>query len=300
MKIFSGSSNKPLAEKIAKELGLKVSPLEIYVFPDGEKRVRVLDKVVGEDCVVVQPTSMPADENYMELFFIIDSLKRSGASKITAVIPYLGYQRQDHVFRDGEAVSLEVIVETLQSTGVSKIITFDLHSIKIPELFSKVQLIHLSALSLFAEKIESFGFRNSDFVLISPDMGGIRRVKEVSSLKGSMPFAVINKDRDLATGEVEAVDLEGNVKGKTAVVIDDMISTGKTISEGAKLLLKRGAKKVFVFATHPVFTGEYKEVLQNSSVEKVFVTDTIDVPQDKRFKKLEVISVAKLIVKHIK
>ncbi len=294
MKVFSGSSNRPLAEKIADKLNLKVSGLEIHVFADGEKRVRVIDRVVGEDCVVVQPTSPPADSNYMELFFIIDALKRSGAGKITAVIPYLGYQRQDHIFRDGEAVSLEVVVETLQSTGVSKIITFDLHSIKIPELF-KIQLVHLSALSLFAKKIEK-----DDSILVSPDMGGIRRIKEASALKGNMPFAVVDKDRDLATGEVEAVDLEGNVKGKTAIIIDDMISTGNTIVEASKLLLERGAAKVFVFATHPVFSESAKTTLQNSPVEKVFVTDTINVPPEKFFKKLEVISVADLIAKNIR
>lgn len=270
-----------------------MSKLEIHVFPDGEKRVRILDKVVGEDCVVVQPTSMPADENYMELFFIIDALKRSGAGKITAVIPYLGYQRQDHIFRDGEAVSLEVVVETLQSTGVSKIITFDLHSIKIPELF-KIQLIHLSALPLFAQNLQK-----DDSILVSPDMGGIRRIKEVSGMKGGMPFAVVDKDRDLATGEVEAVDLEGNVKGKTAIIIDDMISTGKTIVEASKLLIEKGAKKVLVFATHPVFSEDASKVLQNSPVEKVIVCDTIDIPPEKKFKKLEVISVARLIAKNL-
>lgn len=326
MKIFSGSSNLPLARKIAKELGLKLSKLEIHVFPDGEKRVRVLDKMVGEDCVVVHSTSMPADVNYMELFFIIDALKRSGAEKITAVIPYLGYQRQDHIFRDGEAVSLEVVVETLQSTGVSKIITFDLHSIKIPELF-KIQLIHLSALPLFAEKIGELskgvgiaasivkGHRqtsndnqtdtgsddyNENFILVSPDMGGIRRIKEVAEMKGGMPFAVVDKDRDLATGEVEAVDLEGNVRGKTAIIIDDMISTGKTIVEASKLLIERGAKKVLVFATHPVFSEDASKVLQNSPVEKVIVADTIDVPKEKQFPKLEILSVAQLITRELK
>lgn len=294
MKLFSGSANLPLAQKIASQLNLKLSKLEIHIFPDQEKRIRVLDKVVDEDCVVVQPTSPPANDHYMELFFIIDALKRSGARNITAVIPYLGYQRQDHVFRDGEAVSLEVVVETLQSTGVSKIITFDLHSIKIPELF-KVQLVHLSALPLFAEKIQK-----DDSILVSPDMGGIRRIKEVAEMKGNMPFAVIEKDRDLETGEVEAVDLEGNVKGKTAIIVDDMISTGKTIVEASKLLLDRGARKVFVFATHPVFSEDAPAILQNSSVEKVFVCDTIDVPPEKKFKKLEVISVAGLIAKELK
>ena len=152
MKIFNGTASRDLAEKIAKILKIELSRLELNIFPDEEKRVRVVDKVVGQDCIVVQSTSTNADKNYMELFFIVDALKRSGARSVTAVIPYLGYQRQDHVFREGEAVSLEVIIKTLKAVGTDKIVTFDLHSIKIPELFH-IPVVHLSALRLFAEKI---------------------------------------------------------------------------------------------------------------------------------------------------
>ena len=342
MKIFSGTSNPALAQKIAEELKIPLGKLEIFTFADGEKRIRILDKVLEEDCIVVQPTSPPADSNYMELFFIIDGLKRSGARSITAVIPYLGYQRQDHVFRDGEAVSLEVVVETLQSTGVSKIICFDLHSIKIPELF-RLPLVHLSALPLFAEKIKELArgpatrfppasarSQNTDmravgnpsspvtsnlaregassaytleansYVLISPDMGGIRRIKELSELLGNMPYAVIDKDRNLSTDEVEAVDLSGDVKGKTAIMVDDMISTGKTMVVGSKLLLEKGAKRVLVFATHPVFSDDSKETLENSPIGKVVVCDTISVPKEKQFKKLEILSIAKLVAGSLK
>lgn len=293
MKIFSGSANRPLAQKISKELKIPLGKVEIFTFADGEKRIRILDKVLEEDCVVVQPTSPPADSNYMELFFIIDGLKRSGARSITAVIPYLGYQRQDHIFRDGEAVSLEVVVETLQSTGVSKIMCFDLHSIKIPELF-RLPLVHLSALPLFVNHI-----KKDNSILVSPDMGGIRRIKELSELLGNMPYAVIEKNRDLATGKVEAVDLSGDVKGKTAIMVDDMISTGRTMVVGSKLLLKKGAKKVLVFATHPVFSDDSKEILENSPIEKVVVCDTINVPAEKKFKKLEIISISGLVAKNL-
>src|SRR3990167_4703863 len=172
MKIFSGSSNKPLAQNLAKALKIRLSKLEIHIFPDGEKRIRVIDKVVDEDCVVVQSASTYADINYMELFFIVDGLKRSGAKSVTAVVPFLGYQRQDHVFREGEAVSLEVIIKTLEAVGMNKLITFDLHSIKIPELF-KIPIVHLSALPIFAEKIKELFSDFEGCVLISPDMGGI-------------------------------------------------------------------------------------------------------------------------------
>ncbi|OGH05223.1 MAG: hypothetical protein A2W22_01215 [Candidatus Levybacteria bacterium RBG_16_35_11] len=301
MKIFSGTSNKPLAQKIAEKLNLKLSPLEIFVFPDLEKRIRVLDKVVDEDAVIIQPTSTPADNNYMELFFIADALKRSGACSITAVIPYFGYQRQDHVFRDGEAVSLEVIVETLQAVGVSKIITIDLHSIKTPELF-KIPIVHLSALSLFAKKIKELELVNhkSDSVLVSPDMGGIRRIKILSEELEKMPYATIEKDRNLKTGSVLAKKIEGDVKGKRAIIVDDMISTGQTIKTAVNLLLERGAREVYVFVTHPIFSGNAKQILEKVRTGKIFVTDTVYIPKEKQFENLEVLSVVDIIEKSLR
>lgn len=299
MKIFSGTSNQPLAQKIAEKFGLNLSPLEIYVFPDGEKRVRVLEKIVNEDCVVVQPTSPQPDKSYMELFFIVDALRRSGASKIRAVIPYLGYQRQDHVFREGEAVSLEVIATLLKWGGVDEVISFDLHSIKIPEIF-KIKLNHLSALSIFAKEIKKMG---NNTVLISPDSGGIRRIKLLSSMLDNMSFAVIKKDRDLATGRVTMSGIEGESaswRKENAVIVDDMISTGGTIASASELLKKKGVKNIYVFATHAVFSDQAPNILSNSSLKKVFVTDTIDIPKEKRFPKLAILSVADEISKQLK
>jgi ribose-phosphate pyrophosphokinase len=339
VKIFSGSSNKPLAEKIAKSLDAPFSPLEIFVFPDGERRVKVEDKIVDEETAVVQSTNTPADTNYMELFFIVDALKRSGASKVSAVIPYLGYQRQDHIFRDGEAVSLEVIIETLEAVGVNKIITVDLHSVKIPELF-KIPILHLSALELFAEEIEKLlalrstqkfsssqhdetfsnnskvrpvsvqsenfvspraGDLKSSFVLVSPDMGGIRRIKILSELLNNAQWATIEKNRDLETGIVTADKIEGDsVYGKTAIIVDDMISTGKTINTACKLLEKQGARDIYVFATHAVFSKEAPEILQNSKAKEIFVTDSVFVPEEKYFPKLKILSIDSLIAGSIK
>ena len=301
MKFFSGASNKPLAEKIAKKLGTELSPLEIHIFPDGEKRVRVLNEVVGEECVVVQPTSPNPDINYMELFFIVDALRRSGARRIKTVIPYLGYQRQDHVFRIGEAVSLEVIATLLKWGGVDEVISFDLHSIKIPEIF-KIRLTHLSALPIFAKeikKISNFKFQISNFVLVSPDMGGIRRIKILSQMLNNMPYAVIEKNRDLATGRVTMSGIDGKVK-ENAIIVDDMISTGGTIVTAANLLKNKGAKNVYVCATHAVFSKDAPKILGSSFLRKVFVTDTIDIPKEKHFAKLEVLSVAETIAKEIK
>ncbi|MDO8583387.1 MAG: ribose-phosphate pyrophosphokinase [bacterium] len=295
MKIFSGTSNKPLAEKIAKELGTDLSPLEIHIFPDEEKRVRVIDGVVDEACVVVQPTSPEPDKNYMELFFIVDALKRSGASKTTAVVPYLGYQRQDHIFRGGEAVSLEVVATLLKWGGVDEIITFDLHSIKIPEIF-KIKLTHLSALPIFAREIKKMG---NNTVLISPDMGGIRRIKLISGMLNDMPFAVIEKNRDLASGTITMTGISGEVK-ENAVIVDDMISTGNTIVTAANLLKDKGAKNIYVFATHAVFSKDAPKILSTPLIKKVYVTDTIDIPEEKRFPKLNILSVSALIAESIK
>lgn len=310
MKIFSGSANKPLAEKVAKTLGLKLSSLETHVFPDGEKRIRVLERVLGEDCVVVQSTSTPADQNYMELFFIVDAVKRSGAKSVTAVIPYLGYQRQDHVFREGEAVSLEVVVRTLEAVGVDKLILFDLHSIKIPELF-KIPVIHLSALTLFAQKIKDERWEKDSTVLVSPDMGGVRRIKILSEQLLGTSYAAVVKHRDLATGEVVAEKIEGSAGGqeklksdsiglkKRALIVDDMISSGGTIVTSVNLLLRNGVEEIYVFATHPVFSDAAAEVLQKSGAKKVFVTDSIYVPTKKRFPKLEILSIAQMITEKL-
>ncbi len=195
MKIFSGSSNKPLAEDIARHLDIPLSPVEVFIFPDGERRVRIEENVVDEDTIVVQSTSTPVDNHYMELFFLIDSLKRSGAKSITVVMPYFGYQRQDHVFRSGEAVSLDVVIKMLESLGVSKVVAFDLHSIKIPELFH-IPVIHLSGLPLFSYIAQKSGWNKDETCLVSPDMGGIRRIEQIATMLDGMSYVATIKDRD--------------------------------------------------------------------------------------------------------
>jgi ribose-phosphate pyrophosphokinase len=298
MKVFSGSSNKPLAEAIVHQLRTHLSPSEIFVFPDEERRIQLQEEVVDEHTVVVQSTATPADQNYMELFFIIDALKRSGASAVTAVIPYMGYQRQDHVFRSGEAVSFEVIVKTLEALGVSRIIAYDLHTIKIPEFFH-IPLTHLSALELFAQVIKKNGWDTNDSVLVTPDMGGIRRIQILSEMLNNMPYVTVVKDRDLATGHAVASGFEGEVR-KRILIVDDMAASGKTLVNAANLMKENGAEEFYAFATHPVFAKGAAELLQQSVITKTYVTDTVFVPQDERFAKLEIISVAGRIAEELK
>ncbi len=297
MLIFSGSSNTSLAKKVAKELGKNLSKLEIVTFPDKENRVRVIDKVLDQDVIVVQSTGVSPNRYYIELFFILDSLKRSGAKSITLVIPYLGYQRQDHIFRDGESVSIEVIINIIEGLGVNNVIAFDLHSIKIPEFF-RVPVTQLSALSLFAKEIKKM--KTNDLVLVSPDMGGVRRIKLLADLlDNKIPYISIEKNRDLNTGEVKSTKINGEVK-KIAVIIDDVISTGNTLISAANLLKKNGAKEIYVMATHGIFAGDASLALENSVIKKIIVSDTIEVRSNRKFNKLQIVSVSPLITQELR
>lgn len=300
MKLFSGSSNTLLAQELARHLDIPLSPVEIFLFPDGERRVRLEETVLDEDVIIVQSTSTPVDHNYMELFFLIDSAKRSGAKSITVVMPYFGYQRQDHIFRDGEAVSLDVVIKTLENLGVDKVVTVDLHSIKIPELFT-IPVVHVSALPLFAYVIAK-AWTSQDTTLVSPDMGGIRRIKILSGLLQNMSYVATVKHRDVNSGEIEINEIEGdkNSLHPRAIIVDDMISSGKTIVKAAALLKKEGVEEIYVFATHAIFSDEAPRILQNSSIEKVFVTDSVFIPEEKRFEKLEITPLASEIAKALK
>lgn len=329
MKVFAGSSNEKLADKIAGELNLNLSPIEVNVFPDGERRIKLNENVVNEDAVVVQSTATPVDQSYMELFLIIDALKRSGARSVTAVIPYLGYQRQDHVFREGEAVSLQVMIKILESLDVGRVIALDLHSIKIPEFFH-VPLFHLSALPLFAEEIKNIilsvgeaspagrqGSRKVDssvlpqndrFILVSPDMGGLRRIQQISELLNNMPWIATVKDRDLRTGEIEIAKFdffesglsEVDLEGRVAFIVDDMASSGGTLIQSADLLKKHGVFEVYAFVTHPIFSIDASDKIQHSAIKKIYVTDSVLVPDEKKFEKLEILSVAEMIAEKLR
>lgn len=314
MKLFSGSSNMPLAEKIAEMLHTKLSPIETKIFPDGERRIKLNVSVVEEDAIVIQSTNTPVDQNYIELFFIIDALKRNGARSVTAVIPYLGYQRQDHVFRDGEVVSLDVMIRFLESLRVDQVVAVDLHSIKIPELFH-IPVKHLSALPLFAERIQSKAFNTlvesdnpedflKDTILVSPDMGGLRRIEQMSEMLKNMPWLATVKDRDLRTGDITIKKFDGpfnpsGLPGKRALIVDDMISSGNTVVQSAQLLKDTGVVSCDVFATHAIFSEEAPELLQDSSIDRVYVTDSVFIPEEKHFPKLHVLSIAEMIGKEL-
>lgn len=296
MLIFAGNSNRSLGEKVAKQTGSTLSELEIHTFPDNENRVRVIGRVVGKDCIVVQSTGISPNLYYMELFFILDGLKRSGAKSVTLVIPYLGYQRQDHIFRSGESVSLEVIVNLLSELKVDWVISFDLHSLRIEEFFKihKIRISHLSALSMFADKIRDMKLKN--YVLVSPDMGGIRRIKQISKMLGDAPFIALEKNRDLKSGKIKTEKFTGKVE-KNAIIIDDVISSGQTLISAAKILKQSGTENTYVMATHGIFSGDAPRNLEESIIKRVIVTDTLEIPKERKFPKLEILSISHLISK---
>ncbi len=303
MKIFSGSSSSELTKKVAEVLEIPVSPIENFIFPDGERRIQILENVVDEDVVVIQSTNTPVDGNYIELFLIVDGLKRSGARKVTVVMPYMGYMRQDHVFRDGEAVSLQVMIHLLEALKVDRFVTLDPHTIKLPEFF-KLPVSDLSALPLFARYIKENSNLN-DTVLVSPDMGGLRRIKQMSEILGGMGWIATVKDRDLDTGSIIINKFEGplavaELKNKRVLVIDDMISSGKTIAECAAFLKTNGVREVNVFATHPIFSKDAPELLQESKADSIIVTDSVNITDDKKFEKLKILSVAEMIASELR
>lgn len=300
MKLFSGSSNKPLAEEIAANLKLPLSPSETVRFADGEVRVRILDNVKDQHVVVVQSLSQPGDANLMELCQFAQIAKREKAAKITAVIPYLAYARQHKAHRAGEAVSVALVASFLKTSGVSECVLLDIHEQEALNYF-KMPVLHLSASDIFAAYIDSHrdDFGEDNIVIVAPDKG---RKLEAENLASDLEagFAVIDKLRHLdKTDEIDHNILTGDVKNKEAVIFDDLISTGKTAILAAERCKENGALNAFLLATHGVFSKTDNSYWDNSAVDRVFVSNSINIPVEKRFNKLEVVSVSSLIAKSL-
>jgi ribose-phosphate pyrophosphokinase len=276
MKLFAGEASQHLAQRIAESMGVRASMFEEYIFPDGERRVRIVERVVGEHVIIVQSTPPPVDMRYLQTLLYIDAAKRSGSSQVTLVMPYMGYMRQDHVFLDGEAVSIIPLIRSLEAAGADRVISLDMHSVKIEEMFH-VPIVHLSALPLFAREITAMS--SSRAVLVSPDMGGIGRIERLSDLCGGMPYVAVKKNRDLHDGTLSVSRLgKGEISSdiQEAYIVDDMIASGGTIIEAAKLLRDMGIAKISVFATHGVCVADAKTRLQAVGLQRLVVTDTIE------------------------
>lgn len=300
-KLFAGSSNRPLALKVARELGVELGMVEIVRFKDGECRVWIEENVRGKNVFVLESLSNPVDNNLMEMALMGDAIERGGSASVCAVVPYYGYARQDRAHRIGEPISARVVSKIIEAVGFDEIITSDMHADAIMGFF-RIPMIHLFGLLVLVEKIKKeFDGHMRDVAVVSPDVGGVKRARNFAEKLGNVPIIVIEKERDLNhLHSSRPLEVIGDPMGKICVIVDDVITTGSTIRDSAEALLTAGAKKVYVSVAHADFIPETKDVLGKAKIEKVYVTDSVDIPQDLKFKKLEVVTIAKLLASTIK
>ncbi len=292
LKIFSLSSNRPLAEKIAEEIGVDLGKLSISKFADGEIKVNIEESIRGDHIYVVQSTSNPVNDNLMELMIMIDALRRASAKTINVVMPYYGYARQDRKAQSREPITSKLVANMLQNAGVNRMIVLDLHAAQIQGFFD-IPVDHMLGASLLANYFLDNDLAGDDVVVVSPDHGGVTRARKLAEFLHS-PIAIVDKRRP-KPNVAEIMNIVGDVQDKTAIIIDDMIDTAGTITLGAQGILDKGAKEVYVCCTHPVLSGPAIERLENSCIKKVIVTDTIGLPEEKQIDKIEVVTVAQLL-----
>ena len=288
MKVFSGSANQKLAKDIVGHLNIPLSQISIERLKDSEIYVKIEENVRGVDTFVIQPLCRPVNEHFVELTIIIDALKRASAARVTAVIPYFGYARQDRKTSGREPITAKLIANLLVSAGLDRVLTIDLHSDQIQGFFD-IPLDHLTAISLFTDHIKKQNYPNP--VIVSPDLGSVKRVRKIAG-KLDLPFAVLDKVRK-QPNVVTKVNLLGDVRGKTAILIDDMIDTGHTICAAIKKIKQEGAEKVYTYSTHPVFSKPAPGNIFKLGISEMVVADTI--PITRNYKKLQVLSVASLL-----
>jgi ribose-phosphate pyrophosphokinase len=298
LKVFSGRANVPLAERIAQCLGDSLGKLTIQNFPDGETWVRIDEDVRGRDVFVVQPTCPPVNENLMELLIILDSLKRASAARITAVLPYYGYARQDRKDVGRVPITAKLVANLLTIAGVNRVLALDLHAAQIQGFFD-IPVDHLHAGPVLNEYIRSLRIPPEDFVVLSPDEGSIKRAL-VHQKKLGGPIAIVDKRRSSAT-ETSQVNLIGaSLQGKVAVIFDDMISTAGSVVGAARVARRAGAREVIACATHAVLVGPAVERLRDAPLSQLVVTDSIPLTPEKQLPRIKVLSVAPLLADAIR
>ena len=289
IKLFAGNSNRPLAEKIAEKLNSSLGEVEVTKFSDGETSVHIGETVRGRDLFIIQSTSAPVNDNLMELLIMIDAAKRASAGRVTAVIPYFGYARQDRKARSRDPITAKLIADLLTSAGADRVLTMDLHAAQIQGFFN-IPVDNLlggpTLYNYYADKL------SDDFIVVSPDIGSVNRSRKVAERLG-VPLAIIDKRRPRAN-VMEVMNIIGEVKGKRCLLVDDMIDTGGTICQGAEALVDAGAKEIKACCTHPVLSGPALERLEKSPIDELVMLDTIYLPEEKRLKKMKILSTAEI------
>ncbi len=291
LRLFSGSANVPFSQEVARYLGLDLGPMIRKRFADGEIYIQVQESIRGCDVYLIQPTCNPVNDHLMELLIMIDACRRASARQITAVIPYYGYARADRKTAGRESITAKLVANLITQGGAHRVIAMDLHSAQIQGYFD-IPFDHVYGSPVIIDYLASKQL--SDIVVVSPDVGGVARARAFAKKLNDAPLAIIDKRRQ-AHNVAEVLNVIGDVAGKTAVLVDDMIDTGGTISAGAKLLRDEGARQVYACATHAVFSPPAVERLSSGLFEEVIVTNTVPVPPEHQFEQLTVLSVANLL-----
>lgn len=298
LKIFSGQANFPLAQDIAAQLNLRLGDVDLGKFPDSENYCKIQEDVRGRDVFLVQPTCPPVNENLMELLIMIDSCKRASADRITAVIPYFGYARQDRKDEGRVPITAKLVANMITQAGANRVLTMDLHAYQIQGFFD-VPVDHLYAAPVLNDYMHNMQLDRNDFIIVSPDEGSIKRAIGHSKRLGGT-VAIIDKRRSSATVTKQETLIGGPVQGKVALMFDDMISTAGSICGAAELLESLGAREIHVAATHGILCGSAITKIEQSPIASVAVTDSIPLPAEKRSPKIRVLSVAVLLAQAIK
>lgn len=294
LKLIALNANRPLADKIAAATGVQLAKTSVKQFSDGEIQINLEESIRGDEVFVIQSISDPINKSLMELMIMIDALRRASAKFINVVIPYYGYSRQDRKARSREPITAKLIANLLQMDGATRVIALDLHAAQLQGFFD-IPVDHLQAAPLLANYFKACGL--TDVVVVSPDHSSVARARQMATLLGGAPIAIIDRRQSTTTGE--NLSIIGDVAGKKAIVVDDMIDTGHRIISSTEALKRAGATKVCAAGTHAVFSDNATAKLQASAVEQVVVTDSINIPDEKHFAKLAVVSVGELIGKAI-
>ncbi len=291
LKVFSLNSNVPLAREIAKVIGVELGKSSVTRFSDGEIQINIEESIRGCDVYVIQSTSWPVNENIMELLIMIDALKRASAKTINIVMPYYGYARQDRKARAREPITAKLVANLLETAGATRVITLDLHAPQIQGFFD-IPIDHLMGVPLLSEYFKNRDL-SGDIVVVSPDHGGVTRARKMAE-RLKAPIAIIDKRRP-RPNVAEVMNIVGNIEGKVAILIDDIIDTAGTITLAANALIENGAAEVYACCTHPVLSGPAIERIQNSKIKELVVTNSIALPEEKKIEKIINLSVAPLI-----
>jgi ribose-phosphate pyrophosphokinase len=291
LRLFSGSANIPLAQEIARYLGMDLGPMLRKRFADGEIYVQIQESIRGCDVYLIQPCCNPVNDNLMELTIMIDACRRASARQITAVIPYYGYARADRKTAGRESITAKLVANLIAESGANRVLAMDLHSAQIQGYFD-IPVDHVYGSPVILDYLARKNL--SDLVVVSPDVGGVARARAFAKKLNDAPLAIIDKRRQ-AHNVAEVMNVIGDVKGKTAVLVDDMIDTAGTLAAGAKLLRQEGARQIYACATHAVFSEPAIDRLSSGLFEEVIVTNTIPITESRRFSQLTVLSVANII-----